>query len=222
MENNVIERKQDQVASQNNPQESDFRYTPPPTQPEENNVKLTDFLNPRSMLSPGVAGSLVMLVANTLWVQFMVPQKWSALALSFLLIIPVLIRFSATIFENVIYFIFNGLIVFALAVNTNFVGAKIQEITMSGEQASLDTQKINTALKNSLMVASTSTDQKINKINHIQLANNDDSTIANLGLAANNRKNGKTDFSKQTEKKSEEKHNNEKNKKDRNFFGKWF
>lgn len=91
-------------------------------------MKWNDFLNPRSMLTPGVAGGMVMLIANTLWVEFTIPQKWTALILSFLLIIPILMRFAATVIENIIYFTFNGLIVFSLSINANFAGGKIQKI----------------------------------------------------------------------------------------------
>ena len=42
------------------------------------------------MLTPGVAGSVVMVIANTLYVEFLLPQKYTALILSFLLIIPII------------------------------------------------------------------------------------------------------------------------------------
>lgn len=100
-------------------------------------MKVKDFVNPRSMLTPGVAGSLVMLIANTLWVQFIVPQKWSALLLSFLLIIPIVIKYPTSLFEKIIYFIFNGLIIFALAINTNFAGGKIADFVSDSKMTDM-------------------------------------------------------------------------------------
>lgn len=219
MEDSIIEREREEVVSRPKPQESEFKYTSPP--PDRNTLNLSDFLNPRSMLTPGVAGSMVMLIANTLWVQFMIPQKWSALTLSFLLIIPILMKFSASIFEDLIYFVFNGLIVFALAVNTNFVGTKLQEISGVAVRASLDTQKINRALKNLPVVATTDTNQEVEKINHMQLAANDQQEIQNFRLSSTNR-NVNKDSAKQDEKKKQEKNKDKSNKDNRQFFQKWF
>src|SRR6185436_8596741 len=41
---------------------------------------------------------------------------------SYLLLIPILQVYSASFIEKCIYFFFNGLIVFAMAINTNFAG----------------------------------------------------------------------------------------------------
>ncbi len=43
-----------------------------------------EFLNPKSALTPGVAGAIAMLVANSLWVTFGLRQAWTALAISIL------------------------------------------------------------------------------------------------------------------------------------------
>lgn len=218
MEDSIIEKEREEVISKpKHHHENKIKYTPP----DSSNLNLSDFLNPRSMLTPGVAGSLVMLIANTLWVQFMVPQKWSALTLSFLLIIPILIKCTASLFEYVIYFVFNGLIVFALAVNTNFVGSKLQEISGVVVQASLDTQKINTALKNLPIAAATDTEREAKKINHMQLAANDHQEIQNFKLLADNSDDNK-DSSKQEEKKKQENNKDKNNKDDRKFFQQWF
>ena len=92
-------------------------------------MKINEFLNPKSMVTPSIAGGLIMVIANTLWITFTIPQKWSALILSFLLIIPILAKYSALFYEKVIYFIINGLTIFALAINTNFAGKTISEFT---------------------------------------------------------------------------------------------
>lgn len=88
-------------------------------------MRFKEFLNPKSMLTPAIAGSFIMIIANTLWVQFALPPKWSALFLSFLFLVPVLKDYIASILEKIIYFFFNGLIVFSLSINTNFAAGKI-------------------------------------------------------------------------------------------------
>ncbi len=39
-----------------------------------------EFLNPKSTLTPGVAGVIAMLVANSMWVAFGLRQAWTARA----------------------------------------------------------------------------------------------------------------------------------------------
>lgn len=98
-------------------------------------MKLNEFLNPKSMITPAIAGGLVMTIANTLWVQFSIPTKWTALSLSIMIVIPILSRFSAGFLEKSIYFLMNVLIVFAMALNTNFSGQMIVE-SIDGKMAS--------------------------------------------------------------------------------------
>lgn len=189
-------------------------------------MKWNDFLNPRSMLTPGIAGSVVMVIANTLWVEFMVPQKWTALTLSFLLIIPILIKFSASWIENVIYFTFNGLIVFALAINTNFAGRKLQEIGIKEERA-LVAEQLSTAFKPSLASTPTRNKIQINKINNIQLAENqlqlaeNQQTTTTTTRTQVTRENAQTDSSDQEENKQTEK-KKKSGKNEREFFDAWF
>jgi hypothetical protein len=85
-------------------------------------MNIADFLNPRSMFTPGFAGGIIMLITNSLWVTFAIPQKWAALFLSALLVILTLKKYPVPLLEKAIYFIFNVLILFSLAVNTNFAG----------------------------------------------------------------------------------------------------
>lgn len=167
------------------------------------------------MLTPGVAGSVVMVIANTLWIEFMIPQKWTALLLSFLFIIPILMKFSASWVENIIYFTFNGLIVFALAVNTNFAGRKLQEISTSDNKV--------VAQQEVRFKASTSSTDKKGNINQ---------RIIGLQFASNNTQGGTSDASGNNQTDSSK--NNDQDKKDtkakkdkpkqedRQFFDSWF
>lgn len=106
-------------------------------------MKLNDFLNPRSMLTPGVAGMVIMGISNTLWVSFSIPKTWSSLLLSFLLAILVSRKFTAALYEKAIFIIFNTLIIFSLAVNTNFAGRKISEFSSYETMASVTQYSAN-------------------------------------------------------------------------------
>lgn len=188
-------------------------------------MKWKDFLNPRSMLTPGIAGSVVMVIANTLWVEFMLPQKWTALILSFLLIIPILLSFSASKLENVIYFIFNGLIIFSLAANTNFAGAKLQELG-APDKKHVASQLLSTPNKTlpDSAISFSDNETQVKKINGMQLASNDKQEVLTISKnqpthenpTVNSKEKGKENTGKNTQK--QEKNGRE----NREFFGKWF
>lgn len=80
-----------------------------------------DFLNPKSMLTPGIAGGIVMMISNTLLVQFALPARWTALALSALLGVVVFVATAIPLWQRIIYYIFNSLIIFCIAVGSNRV-----------------------------------------------------------------------------------------------------
>jgi hypothetical protein len=193
-------------------------------------MKWKEFLNPRSMLTPGVAGSMVMVIANTLWVEFMVPQKWTALILSFLLILPILIQFSAHFFEKIIYFTFNGLIVFALSVNTNFAGKQLQGIVVNDINnnknivSNQQTPIIFRKLISSAFLDKDNTSHR-DTINHIQLVANDKTITTNTNSSTTTTtevvKENKKPDSSNTENKIKN-NNQNKNQKKRQFFDTWF
>jgi hypothetical protein len=81
-----------------------------------------DFINPKSMLTPGLAGGLVMIVVNGLTSAFPeLPPRYMALAFSLLI---ALIVISSNEFKEVkvllkgVYLLFNGLIIFAVGFGT--------------------------------------------------------------------------------------------------------
>jgi hypothetical protein len=83
---------------------------------------LKDFLNSKSMLTPGIAGAITMLVTNTLHIQFDLPHKWVALVLSFLLGTLVFGDKTTPPWQRGIFYLFNSLIIFAMAAGTNAAG----------------------------------------------------------------------------------------------------
>ena len=88
-------------------------------------VKVNDFLNPESMITPGVAGGITMTITNTLTSQFSLPGRWTALTISFLcgLLVFVTKRFSFG--KKLVFYVINSLIIFTVA-GTNYYGTVAQ------------------------------------------------------------------------------------------------
>lgn len=86
---------------------------------------MKEFLNAKSMITPGIAGGIITVVSNTCFTQFNIPSKWSALALSFLLALIVVTLTAAALWQKAILWLFNSLIIFSTAVGANQSTAKI-------------------------------------------------------------------------------------------------
>lgn len=80
------------------------------------------FLNSRSMLTPGVAGATTMLIANTLYQQFDVSPRWTALSLSFALGSLVFGDRTVAPWQRALLYLLNSLIIFSMAIGANAVG----------------------------------------------------------------------------------------------------
>ena len=96
-----------------------------------------DFINPKSMLTPGLAGGLVMIVVNGLTSAFPeLPPRYLALAFSLLI---ALIVISSKEFKEVklllksVYLLFNGLIIFAVGFGTANLAADAATGLKAGE-----------------------------------------------------------------------------------------
>jgi hypothetical protein len=92
-----------------------------PVSAEDGTIQLGDFLNPASMLTPGLAGALTMMISNALFHAFGFNAAYAALALSFLLGTIVWVA-TAAFLARCIYYIFNSLIIFSVAFGTNSFG----------------------------------------------------------------------------------------------------
>jgi hypothetical protein len=84
-------------------------------------AEMKEFLNPKSMLTPGVAGAVTMLISNTLWFQFELPQKWTALTVSFLLGL-IVVAADLPVWQRLAYWVINSLIIFSVGAGTSAVG----------------------------------------------------------------------------------------------------
>ena len=81
---------------------------------------MDEFLNSKSMITPGVAGGVVTLVAATLSSQFGWPAKWVAIVAS--LLIALLIFFAdqaGRVIARVLVLVLNTVIIFSVAVGAN-------------------------------------------------------------------------------------------------------
>ena len=89
---------------------------------------MNDFLNPKSMLTPGVAGSLMMFLVNGLASQFPeLPARYLALCLSFLL--GSIVWFAevegrAQKAQKAVYWVLNSLLIFVIGFGTTHLAAE--------------------------------------------------------------------------------------------------
>src|SRR5258708_4001030 len=86
-----------------------------------------EFLNPKSMVTPGIAGGIIVLITNALRTQFQLPGNWSSLLLSFLFGTIVFGAATIPLLHRVVFYLVNSLIIFSVAVGANSAGAAAQK-----------------------------------------------------------------------------------------------
>ena len=88
---------------------------------------MQDFINPKSMLTPGVAGSLMMFLVNGIVYQFPeLSPRYLALSLSFLLGSIVWVSRSSkdsAVLEKLIFWILNSLVIFVVGFGATNIAA---------------------------------------------------------------------------------------------------
>jgi hypothetical protein len=82
------------------------------------------FLTPESMVTPGVAGSMAMMIGNTLHYQFNLPNGWSILVLSFVFGLLVLAKSGSLLTRAALYMI-NSLVIFCMAAGAISLSADV-------------------------------------------------------------------------------------------------
>ena len=98
-------------------------------------AKIDDFLKPESMMTPGVAGAITMTISNTLWMQFGLQQRWSALVLSFALGALAVATARIPTWQRAVYCVFNSLIIFSAAAGGNYIGYQVSEVSQHASRA---------------------------------------------------------------------------------------
>jgi len=88
-----------------------------------------EFLNARSMLTPGIAGSVVMLITNTLWDTFSLSPRWTALALSLMVGCLVFLDQSLPRWQRAFLYVLNSLIIFSVSIGTNYGAIAIRDMS---------------------------------------------------------------------------------------------
>ena len=102
-------------------------------------AQIDEFLNPKSMITPGAAGALTMLIANTLWVTFAWPQRYTGLILSFMFALIAFVAAAIPKWQRVIYWLLNGLIIFSVAAGANVAGVAASASSASASAAAART-----------------------------------------------------------------------------------
>lgn len=82
-------------------------------------ARMSTFLNSRSMLTPGIAGAVTMMIANTLHQQFGLAPRWTALGLSFAMSLLVFTDKTVALWQRPLVYLLNGLVIFSMAVGAN-------------------------------------------------------------------------------------------------------
>src|SRR5690242_9663850 len=87
-----------------------------------NNGAIEQFLTPEAMLTPGVLGSLTMMITNSLAQNFTMPRAWLGLGLSFLFGLLVLVA-ARNIIIKIVFYVLNSLVIFCMAAGANGLGS---------------------------------------------------------------------------------------------------
>ncbi|MES2740233.1 MAG: hypothetical protein V4754_04705 [Pseudomonadota bacterium] len=89
---------------------------------------MNEFLNPKSMATPGAIGAMVMFISNSICFQFPeVAFRWSTIVLSFLAGTIVFSAKELGLGVRSALWVFNSLIIFSVGVGTSYIGAKIEQ-----------------------------------------------------------------------------------------------
>ena len=95
---------------------------------------MDDFLNPKSMITPGAAGAITMAATNALCAQFAtLPGNWVALSLSVLFGALVVFSYASSLGARLGYLIVNSLIIFVMASGSNTIGGSIESRVRKSE-----------------------------------------------------------------------------------------
>jgi hypothetical protein len=109
---------------------------PPGSESPEEEKTVNDFLNPKSMVTPGMAGALVMFLSNAVCFQFPeIAPRWAALLLSFALGGFVIAAAKLRYLQAAGYWLINSLIIFAVAAGSAGVAAKTTGAVSTGATA---------------------------------------------------------------------------------------
>lgn len=91
-------------------------------------TEINEFLNQKSMLTPGAAGGSTLLITNTLGSTFGLPLGYVALLISGLFgLLVAALTAGVPVWQRGVFFVLNTLIIFCVAMGTNSAGQKVSE-----------------------------------------------------------------------------------------------
>lgn len=133
---------------------------------------MSDFLNPKSMVTPGMAGALVMFLSNAICFQFPeIAPRWAALLLSFILGGIVIAAANLQRLPAAGFWLINSLIIFAVAAGSAGVAAKTTAQTAATASTALANVLIPSALAQPAPSTSTASPTKAELQAQLQAAN---------------------------------------------------
>lgn len=148
---------------------------------------MNEFLNPKSMATPGAAGGITMFFANALCNTFpVIPFRYTCLFLSFFIGGIIHSTSKLDIPSRVGFFLLNSLVIFAMGVGTSNIGANIVQTSQADRPLSLQGKAPISAVEslfiNSAIAHTQSTDAETEKQNERRQHRSE-------GRAQNNRSN---------------------------------
>lgn len=97
---------------------------------------MNEFLNPKSMATPGAAGTMVMFVTNAICFQFPeIEVRWTAIILSFFAGAIVFSAKELHFTHRAAFWVLNSLIIFSVGVGTSNIAAKTQQLSPNVQAA---------------------------------------------------------------------------------------
>jgi hypothetical protein len=93
--------------------------------PNDQALSTKEFLNPNSMLTPGFAGGMTMMITNTVAGQFDLGYPWApaiGLLISLLFGLLAVTATAMPSWQRLVYYLLNSLIIFTVAVGSNTLG----------------------------------------------------------------------------------------------------
>lgn len=99
---------------------------------------MNDFLNAKSMSTPGAAGGIMMVLANAIHNNFQeLPFRYVCVALSFAIGAIVFASIDLNRLERVFFWFINSLVIFAIGVGTSNIGANFSTPQQGSNHAAL-------------------------------------------------------------------------------------
>jgi len=108
---------------------------------------LKEFLNPKSMITPGIAGGITMMITNALAANFSLPPNYTGLTISFLCGLIVFAGTATVLWLRVVLYLLNSLLIFSMALGVNQTATNVVKTSEKTKvaQSLADRRDVNVA-----------------------------------------------------------------------------